>query len=309
MKKVKLAKKLNGSNIIMGCMRISALEQKEADVLVNHAYELGINYFDHADIYDNGKCESMFGDIIKNNNRFRDKIIIQSKCGIRINSQGRGYYDFSKEHILKSVEESLKRLNTDRLDVLLLHRPDTLMNPEEVATAFDILKTSGKVLNFGVSNQNVSQIKLLKKYVKQPIIINQLQASLKHTGIFDSGINVNMTNRESVMHDDGVVEYARRKNMTIQAWSPFQYGFFEGIFINNEKFPELNNELNIIAEKYNANASAIATSWLLTHPVSMQVVIGTTNKERMTDICMGSDIKLTREEWYSLYTTAGNLIP
>ncbi len=309
MKNVKIAKKLTGSNIIMGCMRISSLEQPQMESLVHTALEQGINYFDHADIYDGGKCEEMFGKLFKDDAKLRDKMVIQSKCGIRINSKGKGYYDFSKEHILASVEGSLNRLNTDRLDVLLLHRPDTLMEPEEIAQAFDLLHSQGKVLHFGVSNQNTAQVKLLRKYVNQPLVINQLQASLKYTGMFDSGINVNMTNSESVMHDGSILEYSRLKDMTIQAWSPFQYGFFEGIFINNEKFPELNRCLNEIGEKYSVSASAIAVAWLLRHPVSMQVVTGTTNKERLADICTGSEVKITREEWYELYSVAGNFIP
>lgn len=309
MKNIAISKNLNCSNIIMGCMRISQMDINNVESLIFEAINNNINFFDLADIYGDGKSEEVFGEVLKRNSTLRDEILIQSKCGIRKSSKGMGYYDFSKEHILSSVEGSLNRLGTDHLDVLLLHRPDSLMQPEEVASAFDVLYSQGKVLNFGVSNHNTMQVELLSKYINQPLIINQLQASVKHTGMFDSGLNVNMTNRESVMHDDSILEYSRLKNMTIQAWSPFQYGMFEGVFINNDKFPELNRCLNDIAKKYNVTSSAIAVAWLLTHPVSMQVVTGTTNKARLADICKGSDIKLTREEWYEIYATAGNTIP
>ena len=304
MKNIQLTENIKASSVIMGCMRIGNKSVNEVEKLIFNALENGINFFDHADIYENGESEKVFGEVLKLHSDLREKIDIQSKCGIR-----QGMYDFSKEHIISSVDESLKRLNTDYLDTLLLHRPDALCEPEEVAQAFDELYKSGKVRNFGVSNQNPYQIMLLQKYISQSIIINQLQLSIMSSGMIDSGFNVNMTNPESVMHDGNVLDFCRLKNITIQAWSPFQYGFFEGVFIDNPKFPELNKTLNEIAEKYGVTSSAIAVSWILRHPSDMQVVIGTTNINRMSDICKGADIKLTREEWYRIYRSSGKELP
>lgn len=304
MKNIQLTEKINTSAVVMGCMRIGNMSINEVEKLVYTALENGINFFDHADIYADGESEKIFGEVLKLHSDLREKIYIQSKCGIR-----QGMYDFSKEHIISSVEHSLKRLNTDYLDTLLLHRPDALCEPTEVAQAFDELYKSGKVRNFGVSNHNPYQIMLLQKYLSQPIIINQLQFSIMSSGMIDSGFNVNMTNPESVNHDGSVLDFCRIKNITIQAWSPFQYGFFDGVFIDNPKFPELNKTLNEIAEKYGVTSSAIAVSWILRHPSDMQVVIGTTNIDRMTDICKGSDIKLTREEWYRIYLSSGKKLP
>lgn len=304
MKNIQLTENINSSAVVMGCMRIGNMSINEVEKLVYTALENGINFFDHADIYANGESEKVFGEVIKLHSDLREKIYIQSKCGIR-----QGMYDFSKEHIISSVDESLKRLNTDYLDTLLLHRPDALCEPTEVAQAFDELYKSGKVRNFGVSNQNPYQIMLLQKYVSQPIIINQLQFSIMSSGMIDSGFNVNMTNPESLNHDGSVLDFCRLKNITIQAWSPFQYGFFDGVFIDNPKFPELNKTLNEISEQYGVTSSAIALAWILRHPSDMQVVTGTTNIDRMTDICKGADIKLTREEWYRIYLSSGKKLP
>lgn len=304
MKNIQLTEKINTSAVVMGCMRIGNMSINEVEKLVYTALENGINFFDHADIYANGESEKVFGEVLKLHSDLREKIYIQSKCGIK-----QGMYDFSKQHIISSVDRSLKRLNTDYLDTLLLHRPDALCEPTEVAQAFDELYKSGKVRNFGVSNHNPYQIMLLQKYLSQPIIINQLQFSIMSSGMIDSGLNVNMTNPESVNHDGSVLDFCRIKNITIQAWSPFQYGFFDGVFIDNPKFPELNKTLNEIAEKYGVTSSAIVVSWILRHPSDMQVVIGTTNIDRMTDICKGSDIKLTREEWYRIYLSSGKKLP
>lgn len=231
-------------------------------------------------------------------------MILQSKCGIR-----QGFFDFSKEHIIASVEGSLKRLKTDYLDTLLLHRPDTLFEPEEVAAAFTELEKSGKVRHFGVSNQNPGQIELLKKYVDQELIANQLQFSIMHTGMIDTGFNVNMTIDPSLDRDGGILEYSRLNNMTIQAWSPFQYGFFEGVFLDNDKFPELNKVIDKIATDKGVTNSAIAVAWIQRHPASFQTVVGTMNPGRIADIAKASDVTLSREEWYEIYRAAGNQLP
>jgi predicted oxidoreductase len=290
--------------VAVGCMRINSLEKAAAEHFVQTALEHGANFFDHADIYGGGECEKIFADAIQMNDSVREKIILQSKCGIR-----EGMFDFSKEHILEAVDGSLKRLNTDYLDILLLHRPDTLVEPEEVAEAFDILESSGKVHHFGVSNQNPMQIELLKKSVKQNIVANQLQLSITNSTMISSGVNVNMENDSAVNRDGSILDYCRLNDITIQPWSPFQYGFFEGVFLGSDKFPELNQKIDEIAEKYDVTNTTIAIAWLLRHPAHMQPVIGTMNEGRLKECIMASHVQLTREEWYAIYRAAGNVLP
>ena len=295
---------LRAPAILAGCMRIGSMSVQQADAFIQTALECGITMFDHADIYGGGSCEELFGKVLAATPSLRDRVLIQSKCGIR-----QGYYDFSKEHILASVDGSLQRLHTDYLDLLLLHRPDTLMEPEEVAEAFGILQSSGKVRRFGVSNQNSAQMELLQRVLPQKLIANQLQLSATNTGMIDSGINVNTLGTGAVDRDGSVLEYCRLKEVTIQAWSPFQYGFFEGVFLGNEKYSELNQMLRLLAEQYGVTDSAIAAAWILRHPANMQVVLGTTNRQRLTDIAKAADIHLTRQEWYAVYRAAGNILP
>ncbi|MBQ4136954.1 MAG: aldo/keto reductase [Clostridia bacterium] len=304
MKKIKVGGAFTASAVSLGCMRMNALSEKEIDKVMSTALENGIDFFDHADIYGGGNCEKFFGDYLKRNPALRDKIKIQTKCAIH-----NGQYDFSKEHIVSSVEGSLSRLGVDYVDVLLLHRPDTLMEPQEVAEAFEILENSGKVRHFGVSNHNMMQIELLKTAVKQPLIANQLQFSVTEAGMVTSGMNVNMKNVESQMHDGFLLEYSRIKNMTIQAWSPFQYGFFKGSFIDNEDFPELNLKLAEIAEKYGITKTGVAAAWILRHPANMQLIAGTMNPARISEISKAADITLTHQEWYEIYRAAGHCLP
>jgi len=295
---------LNVPVIAVGCMRIKSLNKTEAERFVRTAMDEGANFFDHADIYGAGECEEIFADAIGMNATIREQMILQSKCGIR-----KGMFDFSKEHILNSVDGILQRLKTDYLDVLLLHRPDALVEPEEVAEAFDALERSGKVRHFGVSNQNPMQIQLLKKYVKQPIVANQLQLSITNATMISAGINVNMENESAVNRDGSVLDFCRLHDITVQPWSPFQYGFFEGVFLDNPKFPELNRKIDEIAAKYGVTNTTIAIAWLLRHPAKMQPVTGTMNIERLKDCCKASDVSLTREEWYEIYRAAGNVLP
>ncbi|GGE30871.1 oxidoreductase [Pullulanibacillus camelliae] len=290
--------------ISLGCMRMADLSEKEAEVVIETALEVGIDLFDHADIYGGGKSEEVFAKAFSKNPTKRESLFIQTKCGIR-----KGQFDFSKEHILESVDGSLQRLQTDYIDILLLHRPDTLVEPEEVAEAFSILEESGKVRYFGVSNQNPLQIELLKKYVKQELIVNQLQLSLMHTPMIDAGFNVNMLNDPAIVRDNGILEYSRLKDMTIQAWSPFQYGMIEGTFMRNADYPEVNAKLQEIAEKKGVTDSAIAIAWLLRHPAGIQPVIGTMNPQRIKDVAAASDVNLSREEWYELYLSTGKKLP
>lgn len=304
MKHLKLCGKMEASAIALGCMRMSKLDDYGVDAIMDTALEEGINFFDHADIYGKGNSERLFGGYLNRHPGMREQIYIQTKCAIHD-----GQYDFSKEHILSSVEGSLARLGVDYIDSLLLHRPDTLMEPEEVSEAFDLLFSSGKVRHFGVSNHNPLQMELLKTAVKQPLLINQLQFSITESGMVTSGMNVNMKNEESVMHDGGMLEYARIKNITIQTWSPFQYGFFEGRFVDNDRFPQLNATLAKLSEKYGVSKTGIAGAWILRHPAGMQLVAGTMNPEHLKDLCKASNITLTRAEWYEIYRAAGHCLP
>lgn len=306
MKKVNLGTTgLTVPAIAMGCMRMGEIEENKAVKMLEKSIECGVNFFDHADIYEGGKSEEIFANALKKTDIQREDIFLQSKCAIVPGVM----YDFSKDYIIKSVEGSLKRLNTDYLDALLLHRPDILMEPEEVAEAFDLLEAQGKVRYFGVSNHNPMQIELLQKYVKQPLVVNQLQFSIAHTGMINSGTEVNMLTAGAVNRDGSVLEYCRLKDITIQAWSPFQYGMFEGVFLNNEKFPELNKKIDEIAEKYGVTNTTIAVAWILRHPANMQVLSGTMNVKRFEDICKATEICLTRQEWYEIYCAAGNMLP
>ena len=296
------------SSVVLGLMRINTLDDSGIKALYSAAREIGINIFDHADIYGGAphRCEARFGDALRLTADERDKIVIQSKCGIRP-----GYFDFSKEHILASVDRSLKALRSDYLDVLLLHRPDALVEPEEVAEAFDKLHASGKVRHFGVSNHTPGQIDLLKTAVAQPIIANQIQLSVAHAPSIAFVVAANMGGSEQSIDRDGeLVNYSRINNITLQAWSPFQHGFFEGIFLGDrENYPELNKVLDQLAETYGATPAAIAVAWIARHPAKIQTVLGTTNPQRLRDSAIGADIELSREEWYRMFKAAGYQLP
>lgn len=288
--------------IAVGCMRISDMNEKEVSAFINTALENGANFFDHADIYGGGKSEEVFGKAITPS--MRENIIIQTKCGIR-----KGMFDFSYEHIINSVDGSLKRLGTEYIDVLLLHRPDALMEPEEVAKAFSHLRESGKVRHFGVSNQNPYQMQLLQNSLDMPLCANQLQFSIMHAPMIQSGINVNMYNDSAVNRDGGVLDFCRLNSITIQPWSPMQFGFFKGCFVDNEQFPELNKTLEDIGNKYGVSKTTVAIAWIFRHPAKMQPVTGTTNLQRLTDSFKATEFTLTREEWYEIYRAAGNILP
>ena len=305
MKQIKLGRSdLETSNIALGLMRLADKSTAEATEIIQNAIDLGIDLFDHADIYGGGKSEEVFAEAFKHTSVSREDIILQSKCGIR-----KGFFDFSKDHILTSTDGILKRLDTDYLDILLLHRPDALVEPEEVAEAFTQLKQQGKVKHFGVSNQNPSQIKLLKKYLKEDLIINQVQLSLMHTPIIDAGLNVNMANDVSVERGEGIIEYARLNDITLQAWSPFQYGMIKGPFVDHSDFPEVNQALEELAEKNGVTKTTIAIAFILRHPAKIQPVVGTMNTDRLRQITEANKVNLSREEWYQLYRAAGNDLP
>lgn len=291
--------------IVVGCMRLNEMDNKSLNQYIHTALEHGANFFDHADIYSEGICEEKFGEVLRQDVSIRrEDIILQSKCGIR-----KGFYDSSKEYLLQSVDGILKRLHTDYLDVLLIHRPDALTEPEEVAAAFDELEQSGKVRHFGVSNHKPMQIELLKKYVKQPIIINQLQFSIPVSNMVANGMEVNMTTDGSIDRDGSVLDYSRLHDMTIQAWSPFQMPEWKGCFLGSTEYAELNQELQKLAEQYHVSKTTIAAAWIIRHPAEMQLIAGTTSAERLKEIIAASDIVLSREEWYRLYLAAGHPLP
>lgn len=288
----------------LGCMRLMVLkDDKDIQNLIHSALKQEINFFDHADIYAGGMSEYVFGRNISGINR--EDIIIQTKCSIKPGIS----YDFSKEYIINSVDGSLKRLGTDYVDILLLHRPDTLMEPEEVAEAFDELERTGKVRYFGVSNMNPGQIALLESEMPGRILFDQIQFSLAHCDIIDAGLNVNIENNAGIVRDGGLLEYARLKHITLQAWSPFQFGMFEGTFIGSEKYPELNKTLEELADKYGVTASAIAVAWIMRHPAGIQTIVGTTKGSRLSEIAKAADFKLEHDEWYRLYLAAGKQLP
>ncbi|MEY8444803.1 aldo/keto reductase [Enterococcus ratti] len=291
------------ASVILGCMRINGAENPVK--VIETAFDNGINFFDHADIYGDGECEEIFSSALEKTSLKREDLFIQTKCGIVPGVM----FDFSKKHIIESVEGSLRRLKMEYVDALLLHRPDALVEPDEVAEAFDELEKSGKVRYFGVSNQKPMQIELLKKYVRQPLLINQLQFGLKHSEMIDQGIHVNMTDEASIDHDGSILDYSRLHEMTIQAWSPYQYGFFEGVFIGNEKFPNLNQKLKELAKKYQTTPTGLASAWILRHPANIQVIAGTMNVNRIKEIAQASEIIISREDWYELYREAGNILP
>lgn len=294
---------LKVSSIVLGCMRMNSANDPVK--VLQTAVDNGITFFDHADIYGQGECEEIFAKSLANTSIKREDLFIQSKCGIVPGKM----YDFSKEHIIESVNGSLKRLQTEYLDSLLLHRPDALTDPEEVAAAFDELKTQGKVHHFGVSNHSPLQIKLLQSVVKQPLEANQLQFGLMHSGMIDEGFNVNRKKESLSQQNEGMLDFSRLENMTIQAWSPYQVSLIKEVFINNERFPEINQKLVELAETYHTTPTGLASAWILRHPANMQVIAGTMSPRRIEEIAQASDIQLSRKDWYQLYLAAGNHLP
>ena len=295
------------SEIVLGLMRIEDKSVKEVEELVETALSVGINAFDLADIYGRGRCEELLGLVLKNRPDLREEMWIQSKCGIRIEEFT--YFDFSKDYILESVDGILQRLKIDHLDSLLLHRPDALMEADQVAEAFDLLYKQGKVRDFGVSNQNPMMMELLKKDVKQPLAVNQLQLSAAFTPGFESGFHVNMEDSQAAMRDGSIFEYCKLHDVVIQAWSVLQFGYFKGNFVGNEKFQALNQVLDRLAFKYGVTPSTIAISWILRYPAKMQAVVGTTNPKHLIEASQATNFSLTRKEWYEIYLAAGNDLP
>ena len=295
---------LQVSRIALGCMRMASLNERETANVIETVVQHGINFFDHADIYGGGESEIRFAQGAKLAGLKREDMLLQSKCGIR-----KGYFDFSKEYILESVDGILKRLDTEYLDVLALHRPDALMEAEEVAEAFYLLKKAGKVRHFGVSNQNIYQMELLQSYLDQPLAVNQLQLSPAHTPLIDAGLHVNMTDDAATMRDGGLIDYCQLKKITIQAWSPFLIDLQRGIFANHPDYALLHQSIREIAERYNVSHETMVVAWVLRHPAKIQTIVGSMNPERLKKIAQAGQITLTRPEWYDIYRSAGNILP
>ena len=297
----------NASAIILGCMRMPALSVDQAAAMIRTAAEEGVNFFDHATCYGGGEAETRFGDAFPLTGLKREDVYIQSKCGLYFD---RKEFSWSKADILDSADGILRRLKTDYLDALLLHRPDLLFDPEEVAEAFDELHRTGKVRHFGVSNVTPGQLELLKKYVKQPLVFNQLQFSLEQSQLIDNGLYLNnLTTERSVVRDNDVLDYCRLHDITVQAWSPLQFGMFKGCFVDHPDFPELNKALEEIGEKYGVSKTAVAIAWILRHPAKMQAIAGTMNPDHLRDICAAAGVTLTHQEWYQLYLASGKFLP
>ena len=304
---------MKASNIALGILRMADLSDDDAAKIIDTAYDAGINFIDTADVYAKGASSKKFSQGLKLSGVKREDLYIQSKGGIVYSGDDNvaygNRYNFNKEHLLQVVDAELQRLGTDYLDSFLLHRPDPLMEPEEIAEAFDELQTAGKVRHFGVSNFNPMQIQLVQKYLKQKLVINQVQFGIMHTGMIDFGMHTNMFDDRSIDHDGQILEYARMNDMTIQTWSPYQFGFFDGPFIDNPKFPELNKKLQEIADIYGVTKNAIASAWILRHPAQTQVLLGTMNPTHLKESAAGSDVKITGQEWYDIYFAAGNDLP
>lgn len=306
MKKLNLGESdLKVPAVAVGCMRIADMELPQIQKFIEGALEQSANFFDHADIYGGGECEEKFANALSGMDVKREDLILQSKCGIKPGVM----YDLSKEHIISSVDYILKRLKTEYLDVLLLHRPDALIEPEKVAEAFAELQEKGKVRYFGVSNQNAMQMELLQTYCSQKLLVNQLQFSVTNSNMVRSGLEVNMLTDGAVSRDGSILDYCRLHKITIQTWSPFQYGFFDGVFLGSPKYAELNKVINEIADKYGVTDTAVAAAWIFRHPANMQIVSGTTNLKRLDEICKATELELTREEWYRMYMAAGHILP
>lgn len=307
---------LQASAVALGIMRMVSLNVDDAAKVLDTVTDKGVNFIDSADIYGGGKSEEIFGQALKKSGVKREDLIIQSKGGIVLDPK-RSHgdlvfgqrYDFSKQHLIDAVDGILKRMGIDYLDFFLLHRPDPLMEPDQVAAAFDELQAAGKVRHFGVSNCNPMQVDLIQSAVSQKLMVNQLQFGVMHTGPIDFGLHVNMSDDRSVNHDGEIIEYSRLHNMTIQAWSPYQYGMFEGPFIDNPKFPELNKKLQGLADAKGVTKNAIATAWILRHPANMQVILGSMNQDHLKESIAGADVELTKQEWYDIYFAAGNTLP
>ena len=309
---------LEVSQVAYGCMGLAhswtgeplSTETRKAAVRsVEAALDEGIDFFDHADIYGRGRCEEAFSDVWEGHPALRQEIVLQTKCGIRFAGDPTpgvpGRFDFSYEHIVRSVDGSLSRLKTDYIDILLLHRPDALVEPDEVARAFDELQYAGKVRYFGVSNHSAAQIELLKRSVDQRFVVNQLELNVLHSGLIEGGVSVNQMFPPNPIHGEGTLEYCRLHDITIQAWGPLANGRVTGRLPEKPE-PRITKTAELVAklaEKHGVSGEAIIIAWLMRHPAHIQPVIGTTDTNRIAASCQANSVELSREEWYELLGT------
>ncbi len=296
------------SRIVYGCMTLP-VDPRAALNALRAALDCGITMFDHADVYQRGAAEAMFAAIWRDEPGLRQRIVLQSKCGIRQagdpTAQDPKRYDLSREHILRAVEGSLQRLATDYLDILVLHRPDALVEPDEVAEAFTRLTAAGKVRYFGVSNHNGAQIELLRRAIGAPLIVNQLQFSVLHSHLVNAGIITNQNDPPHAVRGDGTLEYCRAHDITIQAWSPLARGQVSG-HLPADADERTRRTAALVAElaaQHRVAPEAIVLAWVLRHPARMQAVIGTTDPTRIAACVAALGVTLSREEWYRLFTT------
>lgn len=313
---------LEVSPVIYGCMQIggSWTEEPLSRGAIEHglaciraALDGGVNVFDHADIYCRGKSEELFGYAWSELGVKRDDVVLQSKCGIRRPDEPPGAphrYDLSRDHILWSVDRILKRLKTDRLDILLLHRPDPLIEPEEVAKAFDELRAQKLVQHFGVSNHNAGQMALLQRALSLPLVANQLEINLLHSDLIDEGVTVDSPQRGSY-RGDGTLDHCRRHDVSVQAYSPVAKGRITSPPHDaDDRTRAASHVVHEIARARATSPDAIQVAWLLRHPARIQAVLGTTKPQRITDALRGMEFELTRDEWYRLFTAGrGRALP
>jgi predicted oxidoreductase len=325
MKAMPLEKRgISNSRVVFGCMGIGGDWNQEpltkndyitAEAAVEAALSIGITMFDHADIYKMGKSESVFGQILKNRPDLRDQIVLQSKCGIRMaDGVFPARYDFSKNHIVTAVDGILARLGVEHIDVLLLHRPDPLMEPDEVAEAFNVLRSSGKVRHLGVSNMTAAQIRFLQRSIPEPLVVNQLEMSLARTDWLDQGILVNQKEGAKVNFADGLMEHCQMENLQIQAWGPLAQGVYSGRSLDGatDAVKQTAALVQQMANDKETTPEAIVLGWLMKHPAYIQPVIGTSSAERVLackDAVRQSQL-MSREEWYGLYESSrGHRVP
>ncbi|MEV6693757.1 aldo/keto reductase [Micromonospora sp. NPDC051196] len=307
--------------LIYGCMGLGggwdhqpygAPEIDAAEAAIAAALEIGITAFDHADIYRQGKSEAVFGEVLSRTPGLRARILLQTKCGIHLPSDTRpGYYDLRGTHIRHSVEQSLTRLRTDVIDVLLLHRPDPLADPEDVAEALTALHRQGLVRHFGVSNMAAAQIAYLQAHLDLPLVVNQLQMSLADRDWLEAGVLVNTSPAAELGFPLGTVEHCRLNRIGVQAWGPLARGRLTGA-AQTPAQQATAEHVAALADQHGTTPETILLWWLQRHPARIVPVIGTARPERIRACAdtVRREPELTHEQWYELWLTArGEALP
>lgn len=301
------ANKTRASKLMLGMWRFADETPEHVAELVETCLDCGVNALDTADVYGRGHCEELLGEAFALRPGLRDQVFLQTKVGIR--KEPHTWFDFSFQHIVEGCEASLKRLNTDHVESLLLHRPDILMEPEEVAEAFTRLHDAGKVLDFGVSNMNPTTMHFLQKWLPFPIAANQMQLSAAYTPMIDAELYVDRAEDYAVMRDGGVMEYCRENDIAIQTWSSLQVGYEKKVLFGHPNHPQLNAVLERMAEEKGVTPTAVALAWILRYPAKMQAIIGTSKASRIRDAAEACSISISRQEWYEIYATDGRRVP